>query len=207
MKKLLLFVFLFLAYQTAIAQNVAKILKKAQSRLSYAFGVQGGSLTGAHFEMYRGAVCATRTKSRAFFKQYAFQFRVGMEGIVPFIQPENYAGGKYRSGGLQGSISGTYHFMRTGGGEMSLYVGGGVQTGYRQYVEKFSALNRSAWNAGGVGRLGAEFTLARLGNSTRKETYLTMFAEGNIYSEFLGHSPYSFIGGELGFRLNAWQWN
>lgn len=205
MKKLFFISMLLLAYQTAVGQDINKVFKKAQSRLSYAFGAQGGSITGAHFELYRGAVSATRSKSKAFFKQYAFNFRVGVEGLLP-LQPTTYAGGKYRAGGLQTSLSGVYHFMRTGGGELSLYVGAGLQTGFRQYTQKSPEINTSAWNAGGVGRLGAEIVLGRIFFSPRKETYLTMFVEGNIYSEFFGHSPYSFIGGEVGLRINAWQW-
>ena len=209
MKKLLFIFVLMLAYQTAVAQDISKLFKKAQSRLSYAFGAQGGSVTGVHFELYRGAVCATRNKAKAFFKQYAFNFRVGTEGLFQSflpLHPTEYAGGKYRAGGLQASASGAYHFMRTGGGELSLYVGGGLQTGFRQYIKKSPEINTSAWNAGGVGRLGAEILLGRIFFSPRKETYLTMFVEGNMYSEFFGHAPYSFIGGEVGVRINTWQW-
>jgi hypothetical protein len=205
MKKIFCIIIVCFASHVATAQDIAKIFKKAQARTAYAFGVQGGTLTGLHMEMYRGAVCATRTKPKAFFKQYAFNLRVGMEGLLPF-QPTTYAGGKYRAGGLQGSLSGVYHFMRTGGGEMSLYVGGGLQAGFRQYTQPSPEINTSALNAGGVGRLGAEFLLGRVFFSPRKETYLTMFIEGNFYSEFLGQSPYSFTGGEIGLRINSWHW-
>lgn len=205
MKKTLFTILVSLACHAGMAQDVAKIFKKAQSRLAYAFGAQGGTITGLHAEMYRGAVCATRIKPKAFFKQYAFNLQAGVEGLIPF-QPTKYAGGKYRAGGIQLALSGVYHFMRTGGGEMSLYIGGGLQTGIRQYTQPSPEINTSKWNAGGVGRLGAEFVLGRVFFSTRKETYLTMFIEGNFYSEFMGYSPYSFTGGEIGLRFNSWNW-
>lgn len=173
--------------------------------MAYSFGVQGGTITGAHMQMYRGVVCATRTKAKAFFKMYSFDFLAGVEGY-PTFQNTKYAGGKFRAGGIQLRASGTYHFFRTGGGEVSLYAGAGLQGGIRNYEQPSPLINTSAVNIGGSLKLGAEFLLARIFFTSRKEAYITLFAEGNLYNEFISHTPYSFTGGEVGVRINTWHW-
>ncbi len=199
------FLSLFLVCHVALAQDMFKKHRQTQARFVPAFGIQGGSIVGVHAQYYRGAVSATRTQSKAFFKQFAVDLRVGVEGYLP-LMPTEYGGGKLRPGGIQTCLSGLYHFMNTGSGELSLYVGAGLQTGIRQYTKISPAQNTSGWNAGGVARLGTEILVKRLAFNRSREAYITLFLEGNLYSEFIQHSPYSFIGGEIGLRLNTWHW-
>lgn len=193
------------AYTGAFAQNTFKQHRKTQSRFSPAFGLQGGSILGINAQFYRGAVSATRTTSKAFFKQFAVDLRVGVEGFLPTM-PAKYAGGEFRLGGIQTSVSALYHFMNTGNGELSLYIGAGLQGGIRQYTQSSPLLNTSSWNVGGVGRFGTEILLKKLTFSRSREAYITLFAEGNLYSELAPNTPYSFIGGDIGVRINTWHW-
>jgi hypothetical protein len=185
----LLFIFLTLTSFQCLGQ----FSNRSRGR-SFGIGIQAFDPTGINLQTFRGFF---NNNNSSFGTHGVWELGVGKENVVGIAGDKEYAGGNWRKGGLRFDLNYLYPLITINSPfVVQTYVGGGLQTGNRNYT--LSGKEESNFATGANLMVRVELVIHGI-DLGRADWFFSVYGDIKYHTDFT--ESFDYLTPAIGIRL------